>query len=357
MWQHPAIQSHTQGNVEMRILETQFNYTDIPIPKSTLINIGLINETNVNFLSEASKNEDGFNPIDIKLSETGAYVIELKDNNLEIKDDTLEIKDDKLKNNTLESKLIGEIIAIPCNIYLKKIGEQNSVLSTHLIIDPEYRKKRCAETLGLSVIKEASSRNIKIGYHWISQKRTDFGIESFNWFRPLSLSKIIGKGYQVHKGVSYQAPPINKDVTHSNSIANDFKVLKSAPIIKLIPTQEQLNLLTKCITFLTFKMNNTVIGIVGFRKFDIIKPKNNILIDAVQICYFDTSKDMEDKVFVNLLHILKEFNYAAVHGVLMSNFFNLVEKHYIRLSSPVFLDFFNITHPNLKNTDVSLLYI
>lgn len=350
MWQNLTTISNIGNELKMKVLSEEFDLP-IPLPELTYITVTHITENNVNFLNLASKNEEGYNPMDYKLADTGSFVVSLCKSKDKIKDENENIILPQIPT------IIGQIIAIPSNIYMRGLGERNSILSTHLIVDPQERNKRCAEPIILNTIKEAFTRNIKIGYHWITDKRTKFAIETYHWYRPLSLSKVTNKGYQVHSGISYQPPTGFNEVTHSISIAKDFKDLKSIPLIRLIPTQEQLDLLSQCITFLTFRVDNTVIGIVGYRKFDIIKTVSKISIDAVQLSYFDTTTGMENKVFTNLLHILKKLNYAALHGILMSNLFTLINKHHIHLSSQGYLDFFNISHPNLQITDIALLYV
>jgi nucleoid-associated protein YgaU len=370
MWKHDNMKVHMGIENKMAILSDKFGYPDIPIPENTIISNTNITDENVKFSKDAFIQGDSHNPIDINFNKTGAYMINLYQK-VEVEAEKAEaekveaekveaekVEAEKVEAEKVEAektKIAGQIMSLPHNIYLYGCGSNNSILSTHLAVDPEYRKKRYAETLILTTIKTSFDNNIKIGYHWIKEKKTDLAMESYYWYRPLSLSKILNKGYGLQNGISYSPPTQDSEIKHFPTKSDDFKLLRSGPRIRLFLTDKQLIDLGNVITFFTIKHKDTIVGIFGFRKFDIVKTKYTV--DAVQLCYFDSSTNYEAKVFAKIIYILKELDFAAVHGVLMSNLVNVVKKMNITLVDSVFLDFCNISHPNLSITDVALLYI
>ncbi len=354
MWKHANMEAHVKKDTNIKIekLADKFGFPEITSPAGSILHMGEIGQNNIEFVNRVLKHEEGYNPLDIKLNNTGAYLI-------------------MLKNEDKDKDIIGHILSIPNRIYLAGFGLQNSILTTHLLIDPEYRKKRYAEVLILTTIKEAFEKNIKIGYHWIRENKTDFAILSYSWYRPISLSKILGKGYDLEKNNSYSIPLPDFSITHRQTVSKDFMILKSDSKIRLCIDDDQLKYLSNVITFYTFIQNENssaknendtaknenekIIGIVGIRKFDIVKPK--FTIDAVQLCYFDCFSGYEEKILTATLRICKELNYAIMHGVIMSKLGNVIDSMKLTISDEIWLDFVNMSHPNLKIMDLALLYV
>ena len=334
MWSNEKMQSHIQGDLKLQILAEEFKLDPVKLSENTSITTKNITQINVNFLDSIREDNLNYVKLDIDLSKTGSYILEL------------------IKNE----EIIGQVVNIPCCMYLKDVGVKKSVLSTHLIIKPELRNKRYAESLICSSMKLMFEKNINFGYHWIENSRTKFAIESYFWYRPISLSKIHGKGYDLIKGESYHIPTIDLSVKFQKTVRQDFISIKSRSKIRLLPEAEQLELLFNVINFYTIIFEDKVIGIIGYRKFDIIKPDNKIL-NSCQLCYFDCTFGYQEKVFITLLHHLKNQNYCAIHGVLMSNLDLIMESMKFTITNIAYLDFFNLSHPNLKNNEISLLYI
>jgi len=335
MWSNEKMKSHINGDSKLQILSDEFKFDDFNLANDTNINCSLISQNNVDFL-DIINDKGNYNKLELKLSLTGAYILELI--------------------NSIENNIIGQIVCLPCGLYLKDVGKVNSDLTTHLIVKPEFRNKRYAESLILSAMKIMFERNIKFGYHWIENKKTEFAIESYFWYRILSLSKIIGKGYETIKNESYHIPKIDLNVEFNKTVRQDFISIKSGSKIRLLPDEEQLKLLNNVINFYSIKFDDKIIGIIGYRDFNIVKPDKKI-INACQLCYFDCTFGYQDKVFTALLHHLKNLNYCAIHGVLMSNLELLIETMKFTIVNVVYLDFFNLSHPNLQKNEIALLYV
>jgi len=335
MWNDDRMFTDTKGTDKIQVFSDKFGFPSIPIPDECSIEIKDIIKNNVDFSTAASSDEEAYNPIDIKLSLSGAYTVEL----------------------VKKSKICGQIISIPNSIFLKGHGKETSILSTHLLIDSKYRNKRFAEALILTTVKESFDRKILIGYHWIKQSKTKSAIKSYCWFRPLDLGKCLKADYELLKMTSYVLPIEENGISVSKSIALDFEKIKSSTEIRLLLSEEELVKISNVITFLTVKLNDQIIGIVGYRKFIIIKPKLNITVTAAQICYFDSSSHRGITVLTRIMHILKNDGYVAVHGVFMSSIGETINELKLSITAEIYIDFCNVAQPEFKINDIALLYI
>ncbi len=335
MWSDDKMFADNNGVDKIQIFSDKFGFPTIPLPENCSITISNIGIKNVDFSNSNYDNDDGYNPVDENLKMTGAYVVEL--------------------NHDLVLK--GQIISIPNTLFLRGYGIQTSILSTHLLVSPDNRNRRFAESLILSTVKEAFDRKYLIGYHWIKQSKTKSSIESYCWYRPLHIGECLKAEYELKKGVSYNLPLDNKDIITSITVSSDFKNLKSATQIRLHLSDEELDKISKVITFITFKRNNEIVGIVGYRKFDIIKRNLKLTVKAALISYFDCSKNWSIDILTKMMRILTKEKFSSVHGVLMSNLADAYEELKLTLTDQMYLDFCNVGQPGFKMRDIAVLYI
>jgi GNAT superfamily N-acetyltransferase len=339
MWKSDRMAVGRKESDEVGILSTKakFSLDDIKLEEGKVIRIDEVNTRNDVFCHFACSEMDEYNPVDVDIKDTGAYAVTIEEE----------------KTNSI----IGQLISIPHTVFLSAYGKLDTVISTWLLVDPEHRSRKIAEALILGAIREGYDRNIKMGYHWVKDSKTDSGIKTLAWFRPLNLGLAKKCDYEIAKSEDYSIPRTSTKCRVYKTKHEDFGKIKSRTEMRFFPSEEALDSYKDIITFITVKTDGVVVGIVGYRKFPVVKTKLHRTNNAVQISYFDASVDHASDVMSKALQVLKDEKFVAAHGVFMSSMGKVVKSHVLSIVAPLYLDFYNFAHPEYKISDVAVLYV
>jgi hypothetical protein len=298
--------------------------------KSMSVGIETISEEHLDFYSKHAKT-DSYNPLENKLNLTQAYCVVIR-----------------------KEGILAIMVSIPHTIFINPLGLMKTVISTYLLVHTDYRTSKVGQAIVMAAIKEGYVRKINMGYHWITNStKSPSSIDTKNWYRPLVVKKAKISEYGFIKGADYSLSPL-KGYSIKKSVVENFVKISSNKVIKLAPTEEELELLSNVITFLTVYKDNIPVGIVGYRPFPIIKP--HLKIHPVQLCYFDSTTDLEVDVLSTLFNKLKDDGIIAIHGVVMSGIDKTISKLFLSICGDITLDFYGLNHTAKDCTRISMLY-
>lgn len=341
MWKSDIMFVDKNGeSVTPEILSKNFGIPEDAIIKSE--NEYIISETmteeHVNFSNSADSKSNGYNPLSLEVRKMLPFVVTIREKS--------------------DDKILGQIVSIPHSIFINKIGVVNTVISTWLLVELKNRLKRLASALILKTINTGYEKQINMGYHWISNSKTASAIKTFAWYRPLNLSSAKKFKYEIKKSTDYSIPKDeNPDNLLVKSSHSDFMNINSCSQIRFMPSKKNFKAISKVIKFLSVKIGESVVGIIGYRDFNIFRPKTNKTIKAVQISYFDCKSDCTTMVLSKAFKLFINLGYIAVHGVFMSSMGNSVIDLKISMVKPMYLDFYNFAHPKFKISQIAVLYV
>jgi hypothetical protein len=244
-------------------------------------------------------------------------------------------------------------------------------LTTHLTIDPKYRKDALAMDLIRSVISKGYTNGIYCGYHFTKDAHSKSSIKLASWYRILDVQKAYTFGYRATADSKNVDMALMETRHKPNSVSSDwsirpteyadFDVLEQC-IRKLQicrPNEaEWARFSTTPLRWFTLIRSNQPQGLVAIRPFMVYLADTKRICTTAQLIFFEAVNVNAAKQLGNLLFsALIEGGYIVLHGVSMGTICNLEDYLKLIRSGHLWLDFYNLRLESTKAEDVSILYI
>jgi hypothetical protein len=244
-------------------------------------------------------------------------------------------------------------------------------LTTHLTIDPKYRKDALAMDLIRAVISKGYTNGIYCGYHFTKEAHSKSSIKLTSWYRLLDVQKAYSSGYRATANTKnvdmaqieerHKTNPVSSEWFIRPTEYADFDVLERC-IRKLRigrpDENEWARLSATPLRWFTLIHSHQVVGLAAIRPFIVYLADTKKICTASQLIFFDAINLKAGKQLGNLLfRALIEGGYIVLHGVSMGTICNL--EHYFKLirSGHLWLDFYNLRLESTQAEDLSVLYI
>ena len=244
-------------------------------------------------------------------------------------------------------------------------------LTTHLTIDPKYRKDALAMDLIRAVISKGYTNGIYCGYHFTKEAHSKSSIKLTSWYRILDVRKAYSFGYRATANTKNVDMALIEERHKPNTVSSewfirpteyaDFDVLERC-IRKLRISRPDENewarLSATPLRWFTLIQSNQVVGLAAIRPFIVYLADTKKICTAVQLIFFDAINLKAGKQLGNLLfRALIEGGYIVLHGVSMGLICDLEDYLKVIRSGHLWLDFYNLRVESTKAEDVSILYI
>jgi len=263
------------------------------------------------------------------------------------------------KNSRRPSRDITDEVIIPTG------------LTTHLTIDPNYRKDALAMDLIRSVICKGYTKGIYCGYHFTKEAHTKSSIKLASWYRMLDINKAHSFGYRVTSNMNnvdmalmerqHKPRAVTGDWLIRPTEYTDFDVLGRC-IRKLgigRPNEaEWARLSATPLRWFTLVQSNQIMGLAAALPFIVYVTETQKICTAAQLIFFEAVNVNAAKQLGNLLFkALIEGGYSVLHGVSMGTICNLEDYLKLIRSGHLWLDFYNLRLESTRAEDISVLYV
>jgi hypothetical protein len=244
-------------------------------------------------------------------------------------------------------------------------------LTTHLTIDPKYRKDALAMDLIRAVISKGYTNSIYCGYHFTKEAHSKSSIRLTSWYRILDVQKAYSFGYRATANTRNIDMALLEQRHKPNTVSvewsirpteyADFDVLERCTRklrINKPDANEWARLSATPLRWFTLVESSQVVGLAAIRPFIVYLADTKKICTASQLAFFDAVNLKAGKQLGNLLFgALIEGGYTVLHGVSMGTICNLEDYLKIIRSGHLWLDFYNLRLESTRAEDISVLYV